>query len=176
MRFWVVPFFVLALISFSAPAFAERLHFDHRLYPELKAVFDKNQSEMIAYDNRNPSYVVDRIAVQGKSASSWTEALDIIARAPTKDVATVNDWRREIELKVSKACASTFETIASDNFSITFSRRSINCGADKVQVALYRIVKGPKSLFLLNPIYRGDMDEAMRQKWLALLASARLEN
>lgn len=167
---------LLALAQLSAPLAAEQLHFDHRLYPALKAVFDQKREEMIAYDNRNPAYVIDRIAVQGKSASSWTEALDIIARAPTKDVATVADWRREIEQKVGKACATKFESIAKDEISITFSRRSTNCGADKVQVALYRIVKGPKSLFLLNPIYRGDMDDTMRQQWLALLASARLEN
>jgi hypothetical protein len=174
MKFRCLPLLALALLS--APLAAERLHFDHRLYPALKAVFDEKRDEMIAYDNRNPAYVIDRIAVQGKSASNWTEALDIIARTPTKDVATVDDWRGEIEQKVRKACASTFETVARDDFSITFSRRSTNCGADKVQVALYRIVKGPKSLFLLNPIFRGEMDDMMRQQWLALLASARLEN
>jgi hypothetical protein len=174
MKFRCLSLLVFALLS--APAAAEQLHFDHRLYPALKLVFDEKREEMIAYDNRNPGYVIDRIAVRGKSASSWTEALDIIARVPTKDVATVEDWRREIELKVGKACPTQFETIAKDDISITFSRRSVNCGADKVQVALYRIVKGPKSMFLLNPIYRGDMNDAMRQQWLALLASARLEN
>ncbi len=167
---------VLLLCGVTAPAFAERLHFDHRLYPPLKAVFDNNRNEMISYDNSNPKYVIDRIAIKGKSVSDWTEALDIIVRAPSRDVQTADDWFAEIKAKTGKACASQFEVIAKEEGSITFSRRSTNCGADKVQSALYRIVKGKKSLFLLNAINRADMDEQTQQQWMALLNSARLEN
>lgn len=171
------PHFLLLLLSVvSTPVSAERLHFDHRLYAPLKAIFDDNREEMIAYDNSNPRYVVDRIAIQGKSASDWTEALDIIVRVPSRDVKTADDWLEEIKAKAGKACASQFEILAKEEGSITFSRRSNNCGADKVQFALYRIVKGKKSLFLLNAIQRSDMDEQVRMQWMALLNSARLEN
>lgn len=164
------------LCAMSAPVSAERLNFDHRLYAPLKAVFDDNRNEMITYDNSNPRYVIDRIAIQGKSAADWTEALDIIVRLPSRDVKTVDDWFAEIKAKAGKACASQFEVISQAEGSITFARRSTNCGADKVQTALYRIVKGTKSLFLLNAIHRADMDEASRQQWIALLGSARLAN
>lgn len=168
----LIPLFLLAL---AAPASAERLLFDHRLYPPLKAVFDNNRAEMIHYNDSNPKYVVDRIAVQGTSVKEWTEAIDIIARSPSDEVKSIDDWFAEIRAKVEKACPSVFETLSRDDNSITFSRRSTGCGKDKVQFALYRIVAGKRSMFLLNAIYRDDMSEAMRQQWLELLKSARLE-
>jgi hypothetical protein len=164
-----------SILALASPVMAERLNFDHRLYPPLKAVFDDDRDEMITYDNSNPKYVIDRIAIQGKSATDWTEALDIIARTPSRDVKTADDWFKEIQLKTGKSCDSKFAIIAQDENSITFSRRSTQCGKDKVQTALYRIVTGERSLFLLNPIYRAEMDETMKQKWLAVLASARLQ-
>lgn len=169
------PAILLALVLIAAPAAAERLHFDHRLYPALKAVFDEDRNEMITYDNSNPKYVIDRIAIRGKSVTNWTEALDIVVRVPSKNIKTPKSWFAEIKAKVGKSCASDFQLIAQDSNSITFSRRSIDCGPDKVQFALYRIVKGDRSLFLLNAIKRGDMDDQMQQQWLALLGSARLE-
>jgi hypothetical protein len=171
-------YYLLALgsiLALASPAMAERLNFDHRLYPPLKAVFDDDRDEMITYDNSNPKYVIDRIAIQGKSAADWTEALDIVARTPSRDVKTADDWFKEIQTKTAKSCNSEFTVIAQDENSITFSRRSTMCGKDKVQTALYRIVTGERSLFLLNPIYRGEMDETMKLKWLGVLASARLQ-
>jgi hypothetical protein len=167
-----------ALLAFgvTAPAMAERLHFDHRLYPPLKAVFDNNRTEMIDYNDSNPKYIVDRIAIQGKSAESWTEAMDIIARTPSREIGTAEKWYAEIQAKARKACPSEFEVIARDANSITFSRRSANCGADKKQSALYRIVQGQRTLFMLNAMYRDEMPANARAQWLVLLASARLEN
>jgi hypothetical protein len=168
--------FVILLSAFSSPALAERLNFDHRLYPPLKAVFDQDRKDMIAFDNSNPKYVVDRVATQGKSASDWTEALDIISRVTARDMKTADDWYAEIRAKSQKACASQFIVIERGENSITFSRRSTNCGKDKVQFALYRVVAGQRSLFLLNAINRSDMSEPVRLQWLALLGSARLAN
>ena len=164
------------LLMLATPVSAEQLHFDHRLYPPLKAIFDNKRQDMIHFNDSNPKYVVDRIAIQGTSADVWTEALDIIARSPSKDVKTADDWFAEIRSKAEKACPSQFEILARDDISITFSRRSTNCAADKVQFALYRIVAGKKSLFLLNAINRDDMSEATRKQWLELLNSARLGN
>ena len=165
----------LLLLLVPAPASAERLLFDHRLYPPLKAIFDDGRDEMIAHNRSDPKYIVDRIAIIGNSLDDWTEAMDIIARAPSKDVKTKEDWLAEIKSKASAACPSTFETLASDDISITFSRRSTGCATDKVQYALYRIVVGKRTMFLLNPIRRADMSDSVRQQWIELLKSARLE-
>lgn len=165
----------LILLVLAAPASAERLLFDHRIYPPLKAIFDNNRNDMIAHDGNNPKYMTDRIAIQGQSPKDWTEALDIIARSPSDTVKTIDDWVAEIRAKVEKACPTVFETLARDGNSITFSRRSTGCGKDKVQFALYRIVAGKRTMFLLNAIYRDDMSEEMRGQWMDLLKSARLE-
>lgn len=167
---------IFAILALAGPVAAESLHFDHRIYPPLKAIFDGNRAEMISHNVANPKYMTDRIAVQGKSAKEWTEALDIIARSPTDQVRTIDDWVAEIRTKVGGACPTAFETLARDDNSVTFSRRSTGCGKDKVQYALYRIVAGKKTMFLLNAIYRDDMPADMKQQWLELLKSARLEN
>jgi hypothetical protein len=170
--------FIAFLLSTALPSavFAEQLKFDHRLYPPLKDVFDKNRQEMIYFNNSDPKYVVDRIAVRGTSADDWTEALNIIARSRSRNVKSSDDWFEEIRTQAEKACPSRFEVVARDSNSITFSRRSTDCEKDKVQFALYRIVGGKRSLFLLNAVNRDDMTDAARQQWLALLQSARLEN
>ncbi len=166
---------LILAMGVAVPAAAEQLHFDHRLYPPLKAVLDQGRKEMIYFNNADPKYVVDRIAIQGTSADDWTEALDIIARSPSREVKNADDWLAEIRSKAESACPSQFEILARDKNSITFSRRSTGCAADKIQFALYRIVAGKRSLFLLNAIKRDDMNEAMRRQWIELLQSARLE-
>lgn len=166
----------ILLLASAMPAAAEQLNFDHRTYPPLKAVLDSGRQEMVLFNSSNPKYVVDRIAIQGSSAKQWTEALDIIARTPGDKVKTIDDWYGEIREKAIKACASLFEELARDNNSVTFARRSTNCGKDKVQTALYRIVAGKRNLFLLNPIYRGEMDAAMREQWLGLLKTAQIKD
>jgi hypothetical protein len=168
-------FALLLLLVPAAPLAAERLNFDHRLYPPLKAVFDNNRQDMIYFNDADPKYVVDRIAVQGKSADDWIEALNIIARSPSKIVKNTDDWLAEIRTQSENVCLSKFEILSRDGNSITFSRRATNCGADKVQFSLYRIVAGKRSLFMLHAIYREDMTDAVRQQWLELLQSARLE-
>lgn len=165
----------LMLLIFAAPASAERLLFDHRIYPPLRAIFDAGRNDMIAHDRSDPKYIVDRVAILGQSLDDWIEAMDIIARSPSKEVKTKEAWVAEIKAKAQAACPSVFETLAQDDISITFSRRSTGCGADKVQFALYRIVAGKRNMFLLNPIRRGDMSDTVRQQWLDLLKSARLE-
>jgi hypothetical protein len=166
--------FILLLATLSAPAFAERLNFDHRIYPPLKAVFDQNRKEMIDFDNSKPGVVIDRVAIQGTSASNWTEALDIIVRTPNRDIKTADDWFSEIRAKAVKSCPSEFAIIAKDLNSLTFSRRSTKCGKDKVQFALYRIISGQRSMFLLNAINRADMTAQAQKQWLELLSSAQL--
>ena len=47
---------------------------------------------MVSYDDHNPKYVVDVIAVRGKSAKHWTEALVIIARTPGGAVRDAAGW------------------------------------------------------------------------------------
>ena len=74
-----------ALFFISAPAWAERLQFDHRLYPPLKQVLDEGDADMVLFDNSKPARLVDLIAVKGKSARNWTEALEIVATLPPKE-------------------------------------------------------------------------------------------
>lgn len=161
-------------ILLASPAHAEKLEFDYRLYPPLKAVLDSGRSEMIRYDDSNPRYVTDRIAIQGTSADNWTEALDIIVRLRRSNMKSPADWAAEIQQRWRALCPGTFTTIAEDANSLTFVRQSANCPAGTPLTGIYRIVVGRKSLFMLNGIALGEMAEPVRQQWLEMLRSARI--
>ena len=163
------------LVLLAAPALAERLVFDHRLSPPLKAVLDSGDAAMIDYNNSNPRNVVDLIAVRGKSAQDWTEALVIIARTPDSKVRTAGDWSAKLQREARAKCSSTFTELARDEVSITYERRSTGCPAGYPPIALYRAVGGKKSLFLLAVLVKDDLSETARGQWLALMSSAHLE-
>ena len=165
--------FVFALSA--SPALAERLLFDHRLSPPLKAALDSKDAGKISYNDRNPRYVVDIIAVRGKSASDWTEALMIIARTPNRKVRTAAEWKAELRGEAERRCPSEIRTLAEDANSITFERRSTGCPADYPPIAIYRAVAGKRSLFLLAVMVRDDLGDLAQRQWLDLLGSARIE-
>lgn len=166
---------LMSALLLASPLQAERLKFDHRLSPPLKAVFDANDPGMIDFNDKNPRYVTDLIAIEGKSAKDWTEALLIVARTPDKKVRSVADWVAELQGEGQRRCASTFRTVTSDEGSTTFERRSTGCQAGYPPVALYRVVAGKRSLFLLGFLHKGEPAEKTREQWQAVLASAALE-
>lgn len=166
---------LVGALLLSSPLQAERLKFDHRLSPQLKAVFDANDPDMIEFNDKNPRYVTDLIAIEGKSAKDWTEALLIVARTPDKKVRSAAEWVAELQDEGQRRCASTFRIVAADDASTTFERRSSGCKAGYPPVALYRVVAGKRSLFLLAFLHKGDPAEITRQQWQAVLASAAID-
>ncbi|NBW75265.1 MAG: hypothetical protein EBR34_05630 [Sphingomonadaceae bacterium] len=159
----------------AAPANAERLKFDHRLSPPLKAVFDGGDPAMIDFNDKNPRYVTDLIAIQGKSAKDWIEALLIVARTPDKKVRTVAEWVAELQAEGQRRCASQFRTLAEDPASTTFERRSSGCASGYPPVALYRVVAGKNSLFLLGFLHKAEPSPQEEEQWRAVLASATID-
>ena len=166
---------VLAMAMLAAPVSAEQLSFDHRLVPPLKAVLDGGNAAMIDYNASNPRYVTDVIAVRGRSASDWDEALVIIVRTPNRQVGTVQAWQDDLRRDAARRCEATLSSIASDAISATFERSSATCPGDYPPHAIYRIVQGQRSLFLLAVLSREVISPQAREQWLALLASAHLE-
>lgn len=166
--------FAFALLLMATPAWAERLQFDHRLYPPLLQVLDQGDADMIAFDNKNPARLVDLIAVKGKSAKNWTEALEIIAIRRPSDVQSAKAWMALLQQQAQARCPASFEILAEDSDSVTFQRRSPNCPAERASLGLYRLVAGKRSWFQLSVLVKGDLDDAARQQWLSLLASAQL--
>lgn len=166
---------VAPLIALSTPAHAERMLFDHQIDPRIGEVLDSGRKEMILYDASNPAYVYDRIAIQGSSAENWTEALEIIVRTPGKAVRSPGDWVQQISATSAPTCPSQVTPLSQDKSSLTFMRQSPACAGSPAETALYRIVAGRKSLFLLGARYKGEMPQAARARWLEVLASARID-
>ena len=173
MKLRLAGFFALLLIA--VPALAEKLVFDYRLAPALKAVLDSGDASMISYNASNPRNVVDLIAIRGTSAQEWTEALVIIARTPDRKVGNASDWIAELQREAQSKCASTFTTIAQDEISITIERQSSGCRPGYPTTALYRAITGKRSLFLLAVLVKDNLSDSSRSQWLAMMSSAHLE-
>lgn len=163
------------LVLLATPAHAEKLTFDHRLYPPLKAVLDSGDATKVDYNAANPRYVVDRIAVRGASASDWQEALEIIARTPAKGMTSAADWLAELRARAARTCPAAIAILAEDAASVTAERQAPSCTDDRAPFALYRAVAGKRSLFLLAVLSKQPLDASARAQWLALLASAHIE-
>lgn len=173
MKFRLTAFAALLLVA--TPALAERLLFDHRLSPPLMATLAAKDPALISYNDKNPRYVTDLIVVRGRSASDWTEALLIVARTPDRKVRTAADWLAELRAEAAKRCASDITVLAEDATSALFERHSTGCKGDYPPVAMYRVVAGPRSLFMLAVLSRADLSDESRGQWQALLQSARIE-
>ena len=165
----------IALLLLAAPALAEKLVFDHRLSPPLRAVLDSGDASMIAYNASNPRNVIDVIAVRGKSAQDWSEALVIIARTPDRKVRSAGDWIAELQREAQSKCVSTFTQIARDDISITVERHSAGCRPGYPSTALYHAITGQHSLFLLAVLVKDNLSDSSRSQWLAMMSSAHLE-
>ena len=165
----------IGMLLVASPALAEKLVFDHRLSPALKAVLDSGDASMIDYNSANPRNVIDVIAVRGKSAHDWAEALVIIARTPDRKVRNAADWTAQLQREAKAKCSSTFTELARDEMSITYERRSVGCRTGYPPIALYRAIAGKRSLFLLAVLFKDDLSESSRRQWLAMMSSAHLE-
>ena len=165
----------LGLALIATPALADKLTFDHRMVPALKAVLDSGDAGMVDFNTANPKNVVDLIAIRGKSAKDWVEALVIIARTPQGNVRTPADWAGELQREAQAKCASTFTELARDEISVTYERHSTGCPPGYPPIALYRTVGGKRSLFLLAVLVKDKLDETERGQWLAMMSSAHIE-
>ena len=165
----------LGLTLIATPARADKLTFDHRMVPALKVVLDSGDAGMVDFNAANPKNVVDLIAIRGRSAKDWNEALVIIARTPQGKVRTAAEWAGELQREAQGKCASTFTELARDENAATYERRSTGCSPGYPPIALYRIVGNKRSLFLLAVLVKDSLDETERGQWLAMMSSAHIE-
>lgn len=165
----------LVLLGLASPALAERLSFDHRLVPALKAVLDSGNGAMIDFNGSNPSHVTDVIAIRGRSAKDWDEALVIVARAPGSKVRTASDWLEELRKEARWRCSSELKVLEQGERTIVFERQAPKCPGSYPRNALYLVVQGKSSLFLLAVLSRDELSAKSRAEWLALFESTQLK-
>lgn len=166
---------VLSALAAAAPARAERLDIDHRLYPPLHAAMEHPQEGTVYYDASQPGRLFDRILVQGSSAErDWSEALELLVTRRDPKLKTPQDWLAGFQPAGESPCPATLSHLSADTTSLTFSLEAPPCPAGPPLTGLYRVVLGRKSVYLVSAKLKGVMSPGQRDQWLALLASAKL--
>ena len=159
----------------AMPAGAERLSLDHRLYPPLQAAMDNPHEGSVFYDESKAGRVLDRILVSGRSAErDWSEALELVVLARKGLAQTPQEWMVGFQPGRESPCPAQLSQLGEDGQSLTFALEASPCAGSQGLSALYRVVYGRKSVFVISAKYKGTMSAAQRQQWLALLGSARL--
>jgi len=169
-------FLAISLISMAQPAHAERLLFDHRANPDLKAVLDRKNDRLIHYEEKN-GRAFDRIVLQGQSAETddWTEALEITVSKRQRNLHSPADWFTAFR-RLRTPCPVEWSALASDELSLTFTGIASACAGRPARTAFYRVVLGQGSVYLLAAIVKGEVRPLQQQRWFALLVTARVEN
>jgi hypothetical protein len=165
----------LVMFLYAAPAAAEKLVFNHRLSAPLEQAFESNDPARLSYNDQNPNYITDVVAVRGTSAAQWIEALVIVARTPDQRVHSAADWLAELKMQAAQRCSSNFTTISQDEISVMFERRSTGCPAGYPPIAIYRAIAGKRSLFLLAAMAKDDISPESWRQWRDVLVSAHIE-
>ncbi len=165
----------LMLLGMAMPAHAEQLLFDHRIYPPLEAAFESKRDDVILFESRPNGVQFDRIMVQGRSVSDWDEAMEITVSKRSRKQGTAQEafdsWRKTQDA----GCPAQWNELARDDGSITIEQTTPTCANAPAHQAVWRLMLGARSVFVIGGVYRGAMPTAMRQSWLALLASARID-
>ncbi len=164
-------------VGMATPAQAERLDIDHRLYAPLHAAMENPREGTIFYDASQPGRLFDRILVRGTSAEhDWTEALELLVTRRNGKAKTPQDWLAGFQPASESACPATLSNLSADITSLTFALEAPPCPAGAPLTALYRVVLGRKSAYLVSAKVKGAMSATQREQWLALLASAHLSD
>ena len=167
---------VLALSGLGAgAAHAEKLEFDYRIYPPLKAAMDNQGDDTVYFDNTQPGRMFDRILVVGKSAETdWIEALELVVTRRDAKARSPDEWYRKFRPAAETACPGNVAVLTRDDKSLTFALDATPCTGGTPLTALYRVFYGRKSVYVVGAKYKGKMAPTQREQWLALLASVHL--
>lgn len=153
---------------------AEGISWDVGAYRKFSAIMHGAEADRIVYtEDRSPSYVLTRFVIEGESADDWIEAFEVLDTLRRNAPKTVNGWYEQFRQKGEQHCpGSEWNVIAQDSDSLTFERRTSDCGPFAEQHALYRVIYGNDEVFTLIATRKGSMDDETRSSWLAVLASA----
>ena len=155
---------------------AEGISWDVGAYPRFSAIMYGPEADRIVYtEDKSPSYVLTRFVIEGESADDWIEAFEVLDTLRRNVPQTVNEWYEQFRQQGEQHCpGSEWKVIAQGSDSLTFERRTSDCGSFPEQHALYRVIYGQHEVFTLTATRKGSMDDETRSSWLAVLASAKI--
>jgi hypothetical protein len=166
----------LALVAPAAMA-VDALKCSFADYDKLgRALVPQDGQKPIVYtEDRTPVYRLTRYVVEGTSAEDWVEALEILNTMRHDEPPTVAEWYQRYHEHGDASCKSEWSVLGQSESWLMFERKSGECPPHASQQAIYKVMYGKKQVFLLIGTRKGTMDEATRSGWLAVMASASVE-
>lgn len=163
---------VMALpLTTSSVHAAERLSWEYTGYEKLAALFDSDAGPLYGEKEDRRKYLL-RFVIEGDSLEDWTEILEIVSTWRKHEPENVRLWYERFQAQGDETCLSEWTVIDERTDSITFRRTAQNCEGFDDQDALYKVVYGKKKVFALFATIKGEMDDARRDGYLAVLESA----
>lgn len=163
-----------ALVWASA-ASAQAVSWDYSQYPPFQALTEAlakgQRQDAMHIEDRTPVYVLQRFVIEGKSATDWTDALEVLNTMRKAEPKTPAGWYERLQ-KQGASCPSNWTLIAQAKDSITFQRDSAACSTQPAQTGLYRVLYGRQQVFTLIFTSKAPVSQEKRQQVLAMLESA----
>jgi len=163
---------VLAVVGL----FGQVVTWSYEQYPalaDLVGALKKDQRQELMYvENKEPVSYMQRLVVDGRSATDWKEAVELVNVRRDSEARSPVDWYQRFQKHGNAGCPSTWTLIAQDKKSVTFQRDSAACPPHEAQTGFYRVLYGKQDVFTLIATYKGTVPEAKRREMLAMLASA----
>jgi hypothetical protein len=162
-------------LAWASGASAQAMSWDYSHYPPFQALTEalaKGQRQEAMYvEDRSPAYVLQRFVIEGKSATDWTDALEVLNTMRKAEPKTPTGWYERFQ-KQGAQCPSNWTLIAQNKDSVTFQRDSLACSLQPAQTGLYRVLYGKQQVFTLIFTSKAPLSEEKRRQVLAMLDSA----
>lgn len=162
-------------LAWAAPVAAQVVSWDYAQYPPFQALAEAmakgRRPEAMYVEDRTPVYVLQRFVIDGKSATDWTEAMEVLNTMRKAEPNTPLLWYERIQQQGAH-CPSKWTLIAQDKNSVTARRDSEACPPQSAQTGHFRVLYGKRQVFALIVTNKGPVPEEKNRQILAMLASA----
>jgi hypothetical protein len=156
-----------------APGRPDRLGFSPASFPRLAENFDRK--EMVNFQEEPGRYTLTRFVAQGRNKDDWDIAFEVMDSPRMYAPPTVAEWLTQFRTHGDQSCpGDEWEILAQADNDITFEWRTGACPPHVAQHAMYRVLYGPRNVFMLICTQKGGFDTQTRAECQATLQTAEI--
>jgi hypothetical protein len=155
----------LASASFAAADEPVQPHFDERQW-------------VVGYNAHENSEKITEYILQGESVDKWSELITIYENVGLQKSVKLQDYVLYMEKVMAATCPmSHWNIIQSSDESVVYEWSVRACAKAEDQTELARAILGKDGITLVRyTVKQDEISQAVRQKWINILNSIKIEN